>query len=29
MRQRLYGQYQDPAPAERMMKFVKNMDNDR
>jgi aromatic ring hydroxylase len=29
MRQRLYGQYQDPAPAQRMMKFVKNMDNDR
>jgi 4-hydroxyphenylacetate 3-monooxygenase len=29
MRQRLYGQYQDPGPAERMMKFVKNMDNDR
>ncbi|MGH7811685.1 MAG: 4-hydroxyphenylacetate 3-hydroxylase N-terminal domain-containing protein, partial [Candidatus Binatia bacterium] len=29
MRQRLYGQYQDPAPAERMMKFIKNMDNDR
>lgn len=29
MRQRLYGQYQDPGPAQRMMKFVKNMDNDR
>jgi 4-hydroxyphenylacetate 3-monooxygenase len=29
MRQRLYGQYQDPEPAQRMMKFVKNMDNDR
>jgi len=29
MRQRLYGQYQDSAPAERMLKFVKDMDNDR
>lgn len=29
MRQRLYGQYQDTAPAQRMMKFVKNMDHDR
>ena len=29
MRQRLYGQYQDPEPAQRMMKFVKNMDYDR
>jgi 4-hydroxyphenylacetate 3-monooxygenase/anthranilate 3-monooxygenase (FAD)/4-hydroxyphenylacetate 3-monooxygenase len=29
MRLRLYGQYQDPEPARRMMKFVKNMDNDR
>jgi 4-hydroxyphenylacetate 3-monooxygenase len=28
MRQRLYGQYQDPAPAERMMQFVKSMDKD-
>ena len=25
MRQRLYGQYQDPAPAERIMRFVKDM----
>ena len=25
MRQRLYGQYQDPAPAERMLRFVKEM----
>ena len=29
MRRRLYGQYQDCAPAERMLKFVKDMDNDR
>jgi aromatic ring hydroxylase len=29
MRQRLYGQYQDQAPAERMMQFVKGMDEDR
>jgi aromatic ring hydroxylase len=29
MRQRLYGQYQDKAPAERMMQFVKAMDQDR
>ena len=29
MRLRLYGQYQDPAPAERMLEFVKGMDNDR
>jgi len=28
LRQRLYGQYQDPAPAERMMQFVKSMDKD-
>jgi aromatic ring hydroxylase len=28
MRQRLYGSYQDPAPAERMMQFVKSMDKD-
>ena len=28
MRQRLYGLYQDPAPAERMMQFVKWMDED-
>ena len=25
MRQRLFGQYNDPAPAERMMRFVKEM----
>ncbi len=25
MRQRLYGQYQDPAPAQRVMRFVKEM----
>ena len=25
MRQRLYNQYDDPSPAERMMRFVKNM----
>jgi len=29
MRQRLFGQYQDKAPAERMMQFVKGMDEDR
>jgi aromatic ring hydroxylase len=29
MRQRLYSQYQDQAPAERMMQFVKAMDEDR
>jgi len=29
MRQRLFGQYQDQAPAERMMQFVKGMDEDR
>ena len=29
MRQRLYGQYKDPAPAERMLKFIESMDNDR
>ena len=29
MRQRLYGQYNDPAPAERMLKFIKEMDDDR
>ncbi len=29
MRQRLYGQYQDPGPAERMMNLVKHMGNDR
>ena len=28
MRQRLYASYQDPAPAERMMQFVKSMDKD-
>ncbi|HEY7217035.1 MAG TPA: 4-hydroxyphenylacetate 3-hydroxylase N-terminal domain-containing protein [Candidatus Binatia bacterium] len=28
MRQRLYNQYQDPAPAERMRRFVKSMDGD-
>jgi 4-hydroxyphenylacetate 3-monooxygenase len=28
MRQRLYNQYQDPAPAERMHRFVKSMDGD-
>jgi aromatic ring hydroxylase len=26
MRQRLYGQYQDRAPAERMLRFVKELD---
>jgi aromatic ring hydroxylase len=26
MRQRLYGQYQDPVPAERMLRFVKEME---
>ncbi|MGH7816785.1 MAG: 4-hydroxyphenylacetate 3-hydroxylase N-terminal domain-containing protein [Candidatus Binatia bacterium] len=29
MRLRLYGQYQDKAPAERMIQFVKGMDEDR
>jgi aromatic ring hydroxylase len=29
MRQRLYGQYQDPAPAQRMLQFIKRMDDDR
>jgi aromatic ring hydroxylase len=29
MRLRLYGQYQDPVPMERMLEFVKGMDNDR
>jgi 4-hydroxyphenylacetate 3-monooxygenase len=29
MRQRLYGQYKDPAPVERMLQFVKGMDHDR
>jgi aromatic ring hydroxylase len=29
MRQRLYAQYKDPAPKERMLKFVKAMDIDR
>jgi len=29
MRQRLFNQYQDKAPAERMMQFVKGMDADR
>jgi len=29
MRQRLFGQYQDKAPAERMLQFVKGMDDDR
>jgi 4-hydroxyphenylacetate 3-monooxygenase len=29
MRQRLYGQHKDRAPAERMLKFVREMDNDR
>ena len=29
MRQRLYSQYNDPAPAERMLKFIKDMDIDR
>ncbi len=28
MRQRLYSQYQDPAPAQRIRKFVKRMDGD-
>ncbi|MGH7796340.1 MAG: 4-hydroxyphenylacetate 3-hydroxylase family protein [Candidatus Binatia bacterium] len=28
MRLRLYGQYQDPRPAERMLAFVKQMDSD-
>jgi len=29
MRQRLYGQYNDQAPAQRMLKFIKEMDDDR
>jgi aromatic ring hydroxylase len=29
MRQRLYSQYQDKEPAERMMQFVRRMDQDR
>jgi 4-hydroxyphenylacetate 3-monooxygenase/anthranilate 3-monooxygenase (FAD)/4-hydroxyphenylacetate 3-monooxygenase len=29
MRQRLFGQYKDPRPAERMLQFVRGMDNDR
>jgi len=29
MRQRLYGQYQDPAPAERMREFISRMDRER
>jgi aromatic ring hydroxylase len=29
MRLRLYGQYQDKEPVERMMQFVKGMDEDR
>ena len=29
MRQRLYGQYQDPAPAKRMLQFIEGMDDDR
>jgi 4-hydroxyphenylacetate 3-monooxygenase oxygenase component len=29
MRQRLYGQHVDRAPAERMLKFLREMDNDR
>jgi 4-hydroxyphenylacetate 3-monooxygenase oxygenase component len=29
MRQRLYSQYQDPAPAERLRQFVKGMDGDK
>jgi len=29
MRQRLYGQYQDPAPAQRMLQFIESMDDDR
>jgi 4-hydroxyphenylacetate 3-monooxygenase oxygenase component len=29
MRLRLYGQYRDPAPARRMLKFVREMDHDR
>ena len=27
MRQRLYAQYTDPAPVERMLRFVKSMDD--
>jgi 4-hydroxyphenylacetate 3-monooxygenase oxygenase component len=29
MRQRLYAQYQDPAPAKRMLQFIERMDDDR
>jgi 4-hydroxyphenylacetate 3-monooxygenase oxygenase component len=29
MRLRLYGQYNDSVPAERMLKFIREMDNDR
>jgi len=29
MRQRLYGQYQDPVPAERMREFISRMDRER
>jgi aromatic ring hydroxylase len=29
MRLRLYGQYQDPTPAERMLRFVTTLDKDR
>jgi len=29
MRQRLYSQYQDSAPAERLRQFVKSMDGDK
>ena len=29
MRQRLYNQYKDPVPAERMLKFVKALDDER
>jgi aromatic ring hydroxylase len=29
MRLRLYGQYKDPRPAERMLAFAKHMDTDR
>jgi hypothetical protein len=28
MRQRLFAQYKDPAPAERMLRFVKDLDDD-
>jgi len=29
MRQRLYGQSKDPRPAERMLRFIKNMESER